>query len=409
MPNEPRHSVPPARSIYTAERRSAPPPQGKEGFHRPESYSSRPTSAPRRVSPHPSSRPPCRSSRSFSLTDLLIRLHVPEKWHRAVRLALFDLGMIAVGLLIFAYFHHVRPQAYSTDDVIIVPRPSDTSTVAPEVSPSETPDPASDASETPEPTSEPIAWSEKFSEQFTDGKVKVTDTSYRSDSISVTINRYAQSDMAWYVADIYIADIENYLTAFAEGTYGKGYRDWPLNMAIQNNAIIAVTGDYYGAREKGVVIRNGAVYRTSTFKDVCILYYDGVMETMPAEDFNAEEAIARGAYQAFSFGPRLLDENGVALKEFNSEITGTNPRCAIGYFEPGHYCFVVVDGRQDGYSDGMEMSTLANVFQGLGCKAAYNLDGGQTAAMIFMGEFVNQPLNGGRQMSDIVYIGEVAK
>ena len=346
-------------------------------------------------------------------------MHIPEKWHRAAKLFVLDFLLIAVGLLIFAYFHHVRSEAYSTDDVLVITRPSDAPAVSATADPAEQPDEAPEGepvteetpvpTETPAPTPEPIPWSEKFADKFTDGDVKVTDTSYRSENISVTINSYSQPGMAWYVADIYIADIENYLTAFAEGKYGKGLRDWPKNIAAANNAIVAVTGDYYGTREKGVVIRNGAVYRTSTFKDLCILYYDGVMETMSASEFNPDEAIARGAYQAFSFGPQLLDENGVALKSFNSEITETNPRCAIGYFEPGHYCFVVVDGRQEGYSDGMEMSMLATVFQGLGCKAAYNLDGGQTAAMIFMGEFVNKPLEGGRQISDIVYIGEVAE
>ena len=28
------------------------------------------------------------------------------------------------------------------------------------------------------------------------------------------------------------------------------------------------------------------------------------------------------------------------------DISGGNPRSCIGYYEPGHYCFVIVDGRQ---------------------------------------------------------------
>ena len=71
-------------------------------------------------------------------------------------------------------------------------------------------------------------------------------------------------------------------------------------------------------RTKGVVVRNGVVYRKTTFKDVCLLYYDGVMETMPAKQFNADAAIARGVYQAFSFGPALLDANGKAMEEYDT-------------------------------------------------------------------------------------------
>ena len=79
-----------------------------------------------------------------------------------------------------------------------------------------------------------------------------------------------------------------------------------------------------------------------------------------------------------------------------------NPRSAIGYFAPGHYCFVVVDGRQKGYSEGMSLDELASTLASLGCQTAYNLDGGATAMMVFQGKLVNQPTNGGRTSSDII-------
>ena len=198
-------------------------------------------------------------------------------------------------------------------------------------------------------------------------------------------------------------------TAFANDIYGRGQREYAWDISMEKGAILSVNGDYYGARDDGVVIRNGVVYRSDTFKDVCILYYDGVMETMPATDFNLDEAIERGAYQAFSFGPALLDENGVGKEEFDSEIIDPNPRTAIGYFEPGHYCFVVCDGRQDGYSEGPTLQELADIFEEMGCKAAYNLDGGESAYMVFRDYVISQPYDGGRKASDIVYIGEVSE
>jgi len=99
-------------------------------------------------------------------------------------------------------------------------------------------------------------------------------------------------------------------------------------------------------------------------------------------------------------------EDGQALTQFRSRISGNNPRTAIGYYEPGHYCFVVVDGRQEN-SDGMSLAELAALFQELGCKEAYNLDGGKSSAMVWNGSLVNDPADGGRRVSDIVYIAEV--
>lgn len=42
----------------------------------------------------------------------------------------------------------------------------------------------------------------------------------------------------------------------------------------------------------------------------------------------------------------------------------------------------------------------------LGCNVAYNLDGGKSSAMVYEGEYVNQPADGGRTISDIIYIGD---
>ena len=54
----------------------------------------------------------------------------------------------------------------------------------------------------------------------------------------------------------------------------------------------------------------------------------------------------------------------------------------------------------------MTLAELSQVFADLGCKAAFNLDGGATAQMIFQGELVNRPYNGGRQSSDIICFSE---
>ena len=68
---------------------------------------------------------------------------------------------------------------------------------------------------------------------------------------------------------------------------------------------------------------------------------------------------------------------------------------------------MVVDGRQPGYSDGMLMWELAYIFEGLGCRCAYILDGGGTAVMIFDHERYSQQSNGAdRQIGDIVLIAE---
>ena len=79
----------------------------------------------------------------------------------------------------------------------------------------------------------------------------------------------------------------------------------------------------------------------------------------------------------------------------------------MGYYEPGHYCFVIVDGRQSGYSAGLLIPELAQLFEDLGCTCAYNLDGGGSAVMTFLHEKYSRQSNGAdRRLSDILLITE---
>ena len=139
---------------------------------------------------------------------------------------------------------------------------------------------------------------------------------------------------------------------------------------------------------------------------ICVLFTNGTMKTYAPDEFDADEVIAQSAWQAWTFGPQLLDGKGNILSSFNTTtyLNSTNPRCAIGYITQGHYVFVVVDGREEGYSKGVTLSELAQIMVDAGCNSAYNLDGGKSAAMVYQGEYVNQPADGGRTVSDIVYI-----
>ena len=251
--------------------------------------------------------------------------------------------------------------------------------------------------------------SEKFLDHYSDSVI-VTDSTYTSPDIAVTVTEETldNGNITYYLADIYMRDITCFQTALAGGTYGSGYRDSITDMALLSDALLAVNGDYYGNTREGVVIRNGVIYRANqTDCDVCVLYYDGSMRVMSGSAFSLEEAIADGAWQAWTFGPALLDTDGSVLTAFSStnRIISANPRTAIGYYEPGHYCLVVVDGRGD--SDGMTLPELSELFYSLGCTAAYNLDGGNSSIMVWQDAVINDPSGGGRESSDALVITEV--
>ena len=78
----------------------------------------------------------------------------------------------------------------------------------------------------------------------------------------------------------------------------------------------------------------------------------------------------------------------------------------MGVIDDNHLVFVVVDGRSPGYSEGVSLPELGQIFQDLGATTAYNIDGGGSSTLYFDGEVVNDPLGKGeeRGTSDILYI-----
>lgn len=324
----------------------------------------------------------------------------PRRILPAWLVVILDILAVGAALCVFALFHHVLPKVGTGPvmDIVDAAVWSNTAAAMPESKPN-TGAAAQSGAQTP------IQLPDLSSSSAKEGFAKDALYAYESDNVRIAVREVQDEHLTYYVSDIWVKNISSLRTAFAKDQYGQGIHQDFLKIGNNHNAILAISGDYYGARAKGVVIRNGKLYRNTPFEDVCVLYMDGVMETYTKDEFNIDDAVSRQAYQAWCFGPQLLD-NGAPMEKFTSTVSSPNPRCAIGYYEPGHYCFVTVDGRQKGYSDGITLKDLSKLFYDLGCKAAYNLDGGQTAMMSFKGALVNQPYKGGRQSSDIIYIAE---
>lgn len=242
---------------------------------------------------------------------------------------------------------------------------------------------------------------------------KVTDSSYEDDNIKITLKEYYEYDTKIYVAEVVLKSSEYLKTAFANNAYGKNVTAKTSEIAANNNAILAINGDYYGVRENGYVLRNGVIYRSTPSKNQedLVIYKDGSFEIINESDVSLEELLKKGAYQVFSFGPGLVENSKVSVSQ-NEEVgkaMSSNPRTAIGYISDNTLVFVVSDGRTN-ESEGLSLYQLATFMKNLGVKSAYNLDGGGSSTMVFQGKVINNPTTNGRNISersvsDIVYIG----
>lgn len=335
---------------------------------------------------------------------------------------LFDVLAAACILLAVYYCNYLRPYRFSPA-VITAPALSEPPFSDMQASGPDTPAPSSTASGTgsaPEASaggtvSAPADLRTKFASHFSD-TIIATKYTYRSPDLSITVTPCSMAvaggkNANYYVADVYTADLGCFKTYFAQNVYGSGYTERLADMASNVGAILAMNGDTYCYNRSHTaepLIRNGVLYRDEpATADVCVLYKNGEMRTYSPGQLDLEQAMQDGACQSWVFGPRLLDDHGRAMVEFNTwdYIRESHPRSAIGYYEPGHYCLVVVDGRT-GRSAGMTLQELSRVFENLGCVAAYNLDGGHSSMLTFGSRVVNHPYRPDHQLTDCLYFGE---
>lgn len=247
------------------------------------------------------------------------------------------------------------------------------------------------------------------------GEIVVTENSYSDENIEISIETDRENGTTFYVADITIKDPTLLKTAFANNSYGRNIKEVTSEIASENNAILAINGDFYGFRNSGYVLRNGVAYRdsisTDEYGEALVIDNEGNFKIINESETSMSELENQGVLQVLSFGPALV-ENGESVVGENDEVGKamvSNPRTAIGQVGPLHYIMIVSDGRTS-ESEGFTLKELSNILVDMGCITAYNLDGGGSSTMVFNGEVINKPTTNGksikeREVSDIVYIG----
>ncbi len=224
---------------------------------------------------------------------------------------------------------------------------------------------------------------------------------YASATLKVEIirNYDNKKKLTWFEAEIWSRDGEVFRCIPNDPQDRVHSADWPANIAKKNGTVFAVNSDFAHLRlqqkqRSGILIRDGAVlgektlgHNKGTFPnlDNMALYPDGRMEVYASDAYTAQEYLDMGVLDVLAFGPYLVKDgalNETALKKYGKSSA---PRTAVGMVEPGHYFAMMLEGRHS-KSRGAGISFLAERLQEKGCQTGFNLDGGQTATMVFMGE-----------------------
>ncbi len=221
---------------------------------------------------------------------------------------------------------------------------------------------------------------------------------YRTDSLSILIDKTSTVNandlpIVYYIAHIRMRGSDSYRSGFGYFNEEGSAKAKPYEIARRYKAVLAITGDNLvnaDVRNKGVLIRNGRLYSAGNRKTPTMAFHSDLSISIYDPSVTAETILEDGVQNSYGFGP-ILVENGEANPElWHHRLNRANPRCGIGMVAPGHYVAIVGDGRQPNHSVGMSLVEFADLFVKEGCTVAYNMDGGVSAGMVFMGEHINR-------------------
>ena len=250
---------------------------------------------------------------------------------------------------------------------------------------------------------------------------------YASPTLRIEIFRREQAKPArvWYEAEIFCAEGSTGPRMIANDPENwKKSTGYPHKIARKNGTVLAISSDFamWRLRKKmrspGIIIRDGKVWSERTKKrngkgfpnlDCLAIWPDGDMKVFYSDEKKAEEYIADGAVDVLTFGPILIRDgklNEDALKKYG---TSHAERTAVGMVEKGHYFFMMLEGRIK-RSKGDSIRFLAEKLLDKGCTLGFNLDGGDTSCIVFMGHQLCKMQNGkrnkpSRATSDILGVG----
>lgn len=178
-------------------------------------------------------------------------------------------------------------------------------------------------------------------------------------------------------------------------------------IAKRVDAVLAINDDWFMHRKEGFIVRNGKELRDnySDLYDALIIDEKGDLHIIVDPTKEKIEAFEGEIIHALAFGPGLVID-GVKPDDISKykwfDATGENPRAAIGQVDMLTYVLVAVNGR-DKTTVGVTLDQLADIMLELGCTQAYNLDGGNSATLVFNGQVYNDKPQAERSVTDIIY------
>ena len=154
------------------------------------------------------------------------------------------------------------------------------------------------------------------------------------------------------------------------------------NAAIKNgkNVVAAVNGNFYDmatGEAQGCIVKNGVEIHPSDGSNFFGVTNNGTAIIGDDTQYQQIKTTLKAAMSGNDYIVKDKKINDVTAIGANKE-----PRTAVGLKADNSVFFVVIDGRQEGYSGGISMPDLAQLMLDMGAVQALNLDGGGSSTYV---------------------------
>lgn len=247
----------------------------------------------------------------------------------------------------------------------------------------------------------------------------VAENVYEDESLRIEIWEDMVDKTRVHLARVTIADPSQLRTAPAYD-FSRDQTAPTTTIAQRVNAVLAINGDYYSyqATRGGYMIRQGQMYINKPIKGRDVLVIAGNGDFYIEREIN-DETLAKydalgGIVNSFNFGPGIIIDGELCdrFKSVYNMAEDKAARACICQVERGklEYLCVVSEGTDDSKGGGLTLEEFTNYVATLGVQNAYNLDGGNSSALIYLGEKINAKTNPRhRPLSDIIYFASAVE
>ena len=234
---------------------------------------------------------------------------------------------------------------------------------------------------------------------------------YLDDSIFAITWKEVHDGSVYTFSEVKVRHASQFRRHLAGGEYGSDYQYKTTEMAESVNAVVASSGDFYRFRDFGAVVYQGEAKRVEgTYAETCYIDANGDMHfTYGGDVLTVQEVQAfvdeHDIQFSLAFGPILVDNYKVVDHTWYGvgEINEEYARAALCQMGNLHY-LVVTANTEGAYGEIPTVAQFQKNIAATGCKHAYSLDGGQTAAIVMNDQLINRPVYGEqRKISDIIY------